>query len=103
MTRVEQRQRSYRRELRKREADGSLSSWTPVRIGGETEQAPRWFRAAVRAAKAPVQAAPAPAPSVRPRERADRRRESASTGAPPDDPTHLAEPESGRLTSEALR
>jgi hypothetical protein len=43
--------RAYHRELRRREADGTLAAWRPLRIGSEREEAPRWFTAAVRNAK----------------------------------------------------
>jgi hypothetical protein len=70
--------------------------WTPVRIGDGVEKSPRWFARAVREAKAPARVPTgSPARSQRPRERRERRSRTRSSGAPPDDPTHLAEPASG--------
>jgi hypothetical protein len=87
---------AYRRELRKREADGTLAGWRPLKIGTEREAAPRFFRRAVAAARAAQRRVGTPARAQRPRARREARRTSARTGtAPPDADPHLAEPASG--------
>jgi hypothetical protein len=99
MTREQQYERAYRRELARREERGDLAAWKPLRIGDEVERAPRWFRRAVaeaRATQAPV--AVAAAPARRPRSRARREsptRSCAARGAPPDADPHLPGPAEG--------
>jgi hypothetical protein len=84
---------AYRRLLIRLSERDELASWTPLRIGDEREQAPRWFRRAVadaRSARRPV-AATATTPR---RSRSRERRESHSgrssaRGAPDGDPHTL--------------